>query len=282
MRGGHDRIEVVVDRRVRRGHVIVGGGTAAVDVGAAEEAPRGDGTVGDVELHRAGAAVGEVQAVVGARRRGEGRLLHVDRGQQQPVDSEGALCRGVDRVEAFHPPLRDVRLRGRGEARGVGALLHGRWLGEDSRRVMRAGASRSRRCGQGRGRRDQHRGRSRDRRAPDPAAEDPRHHRQAQHADRAGEQPGAPFGGGSRRARKRGGLVRGLLCDRHQPIQRYPCAPRDSIASRPRSCSRCVWPGPRTRPSPRRRGRRPRSRRLRLRGRRRRRRRRRAVYPPPP
>ena len=39
------------------------------------------------------------------------RLLHVDRGEQQPVDAERALRGRVDRVEAFHPAPGDVRLR---------------------------------------------------------------------------------------------------------------------------------------------------------------------------
>src|SRR5207245_2464331 len=80
--GGHDRVEVVVDRRVLCGLMVVDGRAAAIDVGVADEVPGGDGAVLDVELHRPAAAAGEVQAAIGARRGREGRLLLVDRGDQ--------------------------------------------------------------------------------------------------------------------------------------------------------------------------------------------------------
>jgi hypothetical protein len=48
----------------------------------------------------------------------------VDRGEQQPVDGEGALRHAVDRIEAFHPARRDVSLRLTDEAAGVSLLLH--------------------------------------------------------------------------------------------------------------------------------------------------------------
>ena len=123
MRGRHDRVEVVVDRGVGRGHVVVGRRAPAVDVGIADEMPRGDGPVGHVELHRAAAAAREVEAVVGPGRGRERRLLPVDRGDQQPVDAERALRRGVDRVEAFHPASRDVGLGLLDEARRIELLL---------------------------------------------------------------------------------------------------------------------------------------------------------------
>ncbi len=109
MRGGHDRVEVVVDRRVLGGHVVVGGRAGAVAVGVADQRPRRDRPIGDVELHRTAAAAGEVETAIDTRRGREGRLLPVNRGQQQPVDAERLLGRGVDRVEALHPALGDVR-----------------------------------------------------------------------------------------------------------------------------------------------------------------------------
>ena len=65
---GHDRVEVVVQRRVQRRHVVVRARAGAVDVGVGDALPGADRAVGDVELHRSPAAVREVQAVVGAAR----------------------------------------------------------------------------------------------------------------------------------------------------------------------------------------------------------------------
>ncbi len=103
VRRGHDRVEVVVDRGMVSSAVVIVGGAGCVAIGVRDEIPGADGPVGDVELHRPTAAVGEVEAMVGARRRGECGLLSVDRGDQQPVDAEGPLRRFVNWIEAFHP-----------------------------------------------------------------------------------------------------------------------------------------------------------------------------------
>jgi hypothetical protein len=218
---GHDRVEVVVDGRVRGGHVVVGRRAPAVDVGVADEVPRGKRAVGHVELHRPAAAAGEVQPVVDARRRGEGRLLPVDRGDQQPVDPERALGDRVDRVEAFHPAVGDVRLGLIDEAHGVHALLGARRRGHDRVRVAgseRAGPTRwgpfgedARGGGRSRGggrRRGEHGGRRgvRHRAAlADEAGEHRHEHGQAERPDRAREHPRPAFGGRHRDVGLEGG-----------------------------------------------------------------------------
>ena len=91
--GRHDRVEVVVYRGVLGRAVVVGRRAPAVAVGVAHQIPRADRPVGDVELHRPRAAVREVEPVVDPGGGREGALLHVDRGQQQPVDARRSTGR---------------------------------------------------------------------------------------------------------------------------------------------------------------------------------------------
>ncbi len=132
----HHRVEVVVDRGVARGTVVVDRGASAVAVGVLEDLPRAHRPVGDVELHRAPAAVREVQPVVGAGGRRESRLLLVDRGQQQPVHAEHALRFGIDRIEARLPRRRDVHRRLADRRRRT--LLHAGRVGDATRARDRA------------------------------------------------------------------------------------------------------------------------------------------------
>ncbi len=78
--GGHDRVEVVIDRGVKARAVRVALGPPSGPERLAVALPRAHRPVGDVELHRAGAATEVVEPVVGARRGRESRLLAVDRG----------------------------------------------------------------------------------------------------------------------------------------------------------------------------------------------------------
>ncbi len=162
VRRRHHRVEVVIDRRMLRRHVVVAGRAAPVDVAGLHQIPGRYRPVGDVELHGPAAAAGEVEALVGAGRGRERRLLHVDRGEQQPVDAERPLRRAVDRIEAFHPTPFDVHLRGtadpwlrRSEAPCGLALLRGRGARDD--RPCAGGARGRGRSGLRRGRRSRQR-----------------------------------------------------------------------------------------------------------------------------
>jgi hypothetical protein len=106
---GHDRVEVVIDRRMPVRGVGVVGEARGVEVRVAELLPRRHRPVGDVELHRARAAADPVEAVVGAGRGGERGLLLVDRGQQQPRDVVAAGGAAVEREEAGDVGARDLR-----------------------------------------------------------------------------------------------------------------------------------------------------------------------------
>ncbi len=174
--GGHHRVEVVVDRRVVRGAVRIAGGTRRELVRGLVLVPgrqaRG-GRVRHVELHRAGAAVQPVEAVVGRARRGERGLLAVDRGEQQPVDAERLLRDLVEAVEARDPVLGDVGGVVVGEdplpgLLGVDEGLRGSGVGgaggdRSGPRVVLGGSVVRRRRGRGRGR-DRGGGRRRGRR----------------------------------------------------------------------------------------------------------------------
>ncbi len=108
------------------GAVVVRRGARTETIGVLHQIPRAHRPIGDVELHRSPTAAGEVQAVVGGRRGGERGLLHVDRGEQQPVDAEHALRLRVDRVEAGLPRRCDVRFGGQRPDRRVPPPATGR------------------------------------------------------------------------------------------------------------------------------------------------------------
>ncbi len=242
MRRGHDRVEVVVDRRVRLSHVVIDRRALAVLVGVAHEIPRADRSVGHIELHRPPAAPGEVQPVVGGGGGRESRLLLVDRGDQQPVDPERALRRGVDRIEAFHPALRDLRFGLIDEAHRLRGLLRARWTRDDRRAAAphdaatpsdaqpvgggpAGGLHRAWRRSDGRhehgGRRRARRGRAR---TPDHAAEHRHQHGHAEGAKGKRQEPRAAFGWRRRQVRAR---RMGVACLRGGNLRlRRPCIRR--------------------------------------------------------
>ena len=93
----HDRVEVVVDRRVPARAVRVAARALGEAEGLAVELPRARRAVGDVELHRSRAAAEGVEAVVGALHGRERRLLAMDRGDQPPRHAEAASGIAVQR-----------------------------------------------------------------------------------------------------------------------------------------------------------------------------------------
>ena len=150
--GGHDRVEVVVDRGVLAGRVRVPRRPSTLAEGLAVGLPGADRSVGDVELHGAGAAAERVEAHVGARLGGERGLLAVDRGDQPPVDAEDASRLPVERQVAGLGGGRDPAARRppvvrRPGARGGDRCPEERGHGRGGRGAACARAARPRRPG---------------------------------------------------------------------------------------------------------------------------------------